>query len=96
MKMGKMQKQEWIYDYIKRNEYIDIFNAEFVDSYIKVCAPNTVYYQPYGAHTVPEIGRYLSEMYKNNLLERFRVPLAYQYSGFPTWCYVYHIKRKKV
>jgi len=92
--MKKNEKQEWIEFYIKNSKFknVDIFDEEFVDAYIKTCNPNKVIEQPYGAHTVPELGRYLSEMYHLNILNRVRIGLTQCYSGFPKWCYSYYLR----
>jgi len=92
--MTKHEKQEWIVAFIRnyRFKHVDIFDSEFVEQYIEKCAPKKVVYQPYGAHTVPELGRYLAEMYRLNILNRATIGLTQCYSGFPKWCYSYWIR----
>ena len=89
--MKKREKQEWILSYIRNSSFhhIDIFDSEFVAAYIENCEPKKVVYQPYGANTVPELGRYLSEMYHCNILNRATIGLLYHEDGFPNWCYSY-------
>lgn len=93
--MNKREKQEWILKYIKNSDigHVDIFDLEFVEQYIKECNPKKVVYQPYGANTVPELGKYLSEMYHGNLLDRCTIGLTQCYSGFPKWCYSYYLRK---
>lgn len=89
--MDKREKQEWILKYIRNSKFkhVDIFDEEFVNSYIENCNPKRVIMQAWGAYKVREIGRYLSEMYYSKILERGTIPLNYQGDGFPKWCYTY-------
>jgi hypothetical protein len=83
------KKHEWIYNYAKINGHIDILNSDFVDDYIKKFNP--VYkIQPYGANSCKELGRVLSSMYKNGLLNRFVMGIPYMV-GFPRWVYCYEV-----
>lgn len=93
--MKKREKQEWIMDYIRncKFQHVDIFDSEFVDAYIEACNPQKVIVQPYGAHTVPEIGKYMSELYRMNILNRVPIGLSQCYSGFPKWCYSYYLRK---
>lgn len=95
--MNKREKQEWILKYIKNSVigHVDIFDLEFVEQYIKECNPQKVIYQPYGANTVPELGKHLSEMYHGNLLDRCTIGLTQCYSGFPKWCYSYYLRKSE-
>lgn len=95
--MKKREKQEWILQYLKdgkgfANKYINIYDKEFIDKYIEECQPEKVSIQPYGAHSVPEVGRYLSEMYHNHLLSRNRSGLNHVEPGFAKWVYVYCLR----
>lgn len=92
--MNKHEKQDWIVDYIKTSKFkhVDIFDSEFVDAYIEACHPKKVIVQPYGANTVPELGRLLSELYHSNMLNRMTIGLTQSYSGFPKWCYSYYLR----
>lgn len=92
--MNKHEKQDWIVDYIKTSKFkhVDIFDSEFVDAYIGACHPKKVTVQPYGANTVPELGRLLSELYHSNMLNRMTIGLTQSYSGFPKWCYSYYLR----
>lgn len=65
---------------------------EFVNSYIEACKPNKYEETLWGAYRVPELGRYLSDLYKQGVLVRFTVGLKYQCDGFSKWCYGYDIK----
>ena len=90
--MKKQEKLNWIVQYIKSNGWQDIFMEEFVASYISSCQPKKVEIMAWGADKVPELGRYLGELYKQGILDRFIVGLDYQCDGFPKWCYGYKIK----
>lgn len=92
--MKKYEKMRWVQEYIQKLEfgYVDIFDTVFVDAYIENCKPKKVIYQPWGANTVPELGRLLSEMYHSNILNRCTIGLHYHEDGFPKWCYCYSLK----
>jgi len=92
--MKKYEKMDWIISFIKKSKvnHVDIFDSDFVETYIEECKPKKVLYQPYGANTVPELGRLLSEMYKSNMLDRATIGLERCYDGFPKWCYSYWIR----
>lgn len=92
--MKKHEKMRWILKYIESQDfkYVDIFQTDFVDAYIDNCKPKRIGIQPYGANTVPELGRILSEMYHSNMLTRGTIGLQRCEDGFPKWCYVYGLK----
>ena len=90
--MKKQEKLNWIVQYIKSNGWQDIFTEEFVTSYISNCQPKNVEVTAWGADKVPELGRYLGELFKQGILDRFTVSLNYYHDGFPRWCYGYKIK----
>lgn len=69
---------------------------DFVNSYVEECKPGKYEETLWGAYKVPELGRYISELYKQGVLHRFTVGLNLQCDGFPKWCYGYHIKDKKI
>lgn len=91
-KLKKSEKLEWIVQYIAHHGWQDVFMEEFVTAYIDTCNPNTVIETLWGAYKVPELSRYLSELYHQGILKRFVVPLNYQCDGYPNWCYGYAIK----
>ena len=43
--MTKQEKQKWIIEYLKVHKYVDIFDEDFVDSYIQECKPNCIEYK---------------------------------------------------
>ena len=71
--------------------FIDVVSEEFVLDYIDACEPNIVK-GVYAVPNVPELGRYLSEMYKDGILWRYVHGCAYTQDGFPKWVYVYKLK----
>ena len=90
--MTKQEKLDWIVQYISANGWQDIFMEEFVDAYIEQCKPKKIEnIRLWGAQKVPELGRYLGELYKQGKLRRFTVPLNWQQDGFPKWCYGYQL-----
>lgn len=90
--MKKQDKLNWIINYITEHGWQDVFMEEFVNSYVKECKPNKIEDTLWGANRVPELGRYLSELYKQGILKRFSATLNFQCDGFPKWCYGYYIK----
>jgi hypothetical protein len=83
-------KEKFIFDYLKKENYVDITNTPFVDAYInKFKSKHKV--MLYGANKCPEIGRILSLMYKQGLVQRTIVSLSLGYS-FPNWVYLYSLK----
>lgn len=96
--MNKQQKMEWILKYIhsSKQDHIDIFDFDFVDAYIKQCNPKKVKEQPYGADSVPELGRLLGDMYRAGLLDRVAIGLTHCHDGYPKWCYSYFCPRRIV
>lgn len=91
MNHDKYDKQDWIIEYLKTHNHVDILDEQFVDEYIKKFNPKYVP-QYWGAHTCRELGRMLSEMYHCNLLDRFRIGLRGCDVGMPKWCYCYELK----
>jgi len=88
----KYDKQDWILEYLKSNNHVDILNVKFVDAYIEKF--NVKYaIQPYGANSCKELGILLSQMYHCNLLERFRIGLRGCDVSMPKWCYCYELKK---
>ena len=55
-----------------------------MNSYVEVCKPNKYEETHWGAYRVPELGRYLSDLHKQGVLDRFVVGLKYQCDGFPS------------
>ena len=93
--MKKQDKLNWIIEYIKNNGWQNVFMEDFVESYVEECKPNR--YEPtfWGAYKVPELSRYLSELYHKGILNRFTVGLKYHYDGFPKWCYGYTLNKRE-
>ncbi len=92
--MTKKEKKQWILNYMKDPKhshiFIDVVSEEFVLDYIDACSPNIIR-GIYVVPNVPELGRYLSEMYKEGLLSRYRHGCTYTKDGFPKWVYVYNL-----
>ncbi len=91
--MNKQEKKRWLLDYIKKKRYVDILDESFVDLYIAECEPTSVKWRAYGAQYVPELSRYLSELYKENVLKRYTIGVNYSQDGFPKWCYSYELNQ---
>ena len=70
---------------------VDVLDSAFVDAYADKTGAQ-VFIQPFGANTCRQLGRDLSKMYKNGLLERGRIGLGFNWQhGFPKWVYSYHL-----
>lgn len=90
--MGKTERHNWILKQVQKRERVDVLSAEFVDEYID--ATGAVYsLQYFGAFTCRQLGRDLSEMWRNGLLTRSRIGLSGFESGFPKWVYVYELAK---
>lgn len=91
--MNKQQKKQWLVHYIKILRHVDIFDEFFVDLYIAECKPTNIKWRAYGAQYVPELSRYLTELYKENILKRYVIGLGNYQDGFPKWCYSYELNQ---
>lgn len=96
MKISKSDKKEWIIQYMAdprhKNHFIDIVGEEFVNAYVDKFAPKVIEWYPYGAPKVPEIGKLLTELYKENKVSRHRHYCDIWQDGYPRWFYIYFLK----
>ena len=90
--MTKKEKLNWIINYIQMYEHVDIYNEKFVEQYVTECNPKRIEHKIYGSDYVPELGRYLAELYRQGVLMRFTIGLRYTHDGYPNWCYCYAMK----
>ncbi|HHX71231.1 MAG TPA: hypothetical protein GX708_24695 [Gallicola sp.] len=84
-----LEKQEWLLKYIKKNRYVDVLNMEFVDSFILEFNPKHEV-MPYGANRCKELGRLLSSLYNQGILDRQAQGIS-EGEGFPKYVYVYKL-----
>ena len=96
MKVSKNDKKSCIIEYMSDPEnkyhFIDITGKEFVSAYINKFEPEVVEWYPYGAPKVPEIGKLLAELYKENKVSRHRHYCDIWQDGYPRWFYIYFLK----
>lgn len=94
--MKKKDKKKWILDYMQDhpNVLADVCNEEFVLAYIDCCQPERVEDKGLFVPYIPELGRYLSELYKEGHVWRYAHGLQYTHDGWPKWIYVYVLKKK--
>lgn len=85
-------KEEWLKDYINVNGPVNILDAEFVDAYINKFNPKHSI-QPFGANGCKELGKMLSDLYKDNILDRSRISIHGLGRGYPNWVYVYEMRQ---
>ncbi|MBD8836204.1 hypothetical protein IFU39_00025 [Paenibacillus sp. CFBP 13594] len=85
-------KEEWIKDYINKNGPVNILDVEFVDAYINEFNPNHVI-QPFGANGCKELGKMLSTLYNDNILNRSRISIHGLGRDYPIWVYVYEMRQ---
>ena len=92
--MKKKDKKKWILDYMKDhpNVLADVCSEEFVLDYIDCCQPERVEDKGLFVPYIPELGRYLSELYKEGHIWRYAHGLQYTHDGWPKWVYVYVLK----
>ena len=72
-----------------KNEFIDVVSEEFVLAYIDKFNPKIIEWYPYGSPKVPEIGKLLAELYKENKVSRYRHHCKIWKDGYPRWFYIY-------
>lgn len=89
----KEDKKQWILGYMlqHKNEPVDIVAESFVNAYIDRFHPRIVEWYPYGAPKVPEFGRLLAELYKENKVGRCRHRCENWQDGYPKWFYIYYL-----
>lgn len=96
MKTSKGEKKEWIIQYMSdpehKDHFIDITGEEFVNAYVDRFNPKIIGWYPYGAPKIPEIGKLLAELYKENKVWRFRHYCEWYQDGYPRWFYIYFLK----
>lgn len=94
---NKGNKKQWIIEYMQhnKNEFIDIVAENFVNAYINEFNPKIVEWYFYGTPKVPEIGRSLAELYKENKISRYRQYCRIWQDGYPKWFYVYFLTENK-
>lgn len=96
MKISKNDKKDWIIKYMSapehKDHFIDITVEEFVNAYIDKFDPEVVKWYPYGTPKVPEIGKLLAELYKENKVSRHRYYCGIWQDGYPRWFYIYFLK----
>lgn len=92
----KQEKLQWIIDYIEKHGSQDIYEEDFVDSYIQAFNPKVGdFIIPVNHIQVPELGRYLAELYRQGKLWRGTIPLNYTKDGVARYCYRYGIAGKR-
>ena len=89
----KENKKQWILGYMSqhKDEPVDIVAESFVNAYVNKFNPKRVEWYPYGAPKVPELGRLLAELYKDNKVGRFRHCCENWQDGYPKWFYIYYL-----
>lgn len=91
----KNEKKSWILEYMRTHpsEFIDVVAENFVNAYVDKFQPQFVERYPYGAPKVPEVGRLLSELHKEDKVWRYRHYCENWQDGYPRWFYVYNLKK---
>ena len=92
--MTKEDKKQWILKYMTehKKEFIDITAEDFVLAYADKFNPNIIEVYSYGAPKIPEIGKLLAELYKENKVCRYRYYCEIWRDGYPRWFYIYYLK----
>ena len=75
-----------------KKEFIDITAENFVFAYADEFKSNIIEVYPYGAPKIPEIGKLLAELYKENKVGRYRHYCEIWQDGYPRWFYIYYLK----
>lgn len=91
-------RSDWILDYLDKRStdacpfHCDVLDTDFVNGYIEFSgAKRTI--QFFGAPKCSQLGRDLSKMYGNGILNRSRCGLNVGDAamGFPKWVYCYEL-----
>lgn len=92
--MTKEDKKQWILDYMKehKDEFIDITAENFVLAYVDEFNPKIIEWYIYGVPKIPEIGKLLAELYKEDKVGRYRHYCETWRDGYPRWFYIYYLK----
>lgn len=92
--MVKEDKKQWILKYMSehKKEFIDITAENFVFAYVDKFKPKVIEVYPYGAPKIPELGKLLAELYKENKICRYRHYCENWRDGYPRWFYIYYLK----
>jgi len=77
---------------VHKHRFVDITEEEFVNVYVDKFDPKVIEWYPYGAPKVPEIGKLLAELYKENKVLRHRHYCDIWQDGYPRWFYMYFLK----
>ena len=89
-----IKRKDWIVKYLKitKEPWIDILNEKFVEEYIKEF--NSKFEEVnYGALKCKEISNILTQMYKDNILNRNTHGVTrLSTEGFPKWVYIYSLQ----
>lgn len=96
MKISKGKKKEWILQYMSapdhKGQFIDMTGEKFVNAYIDKFDPEVIEWYLYGAPKVPEIGKLLVELCKENKVSRYRHYCDIWQDGYSRWFYTYFMK----
>lgn len=94
--MAKEENKQWILKYMSehQDEFIDVMTEKFVLAYVKEFNPEVIEWYPYGSPKVPEIGKLLTELYKEDKVGRYRHYCKIWQDGYPRWFYIYYLKEK--
>ncbi len=79
-----------------KDEFIDAVSENFVNAYINEFNSKVAEWYLYGVPKVPEIGRLLAELYKENKVSRYRHHCKVWQDGYPKWFYVYFLTENKI
>lgn len=91
----KILKTNWIIEYICVHGRQNIYNMDFVKSYIERFDIKENKYDKYGFLKVPELNRYLRELCQKKILNRTIEYSKKKSNLSPAWYYSYGIETKK-
>lgn len=90
--MSKKDKINWILNYIKEHDNVNVLDSEFHEIYIENCKPNKTDWHMLDFQIAPELNRYLSEMFKDGLISRTKISRGYRERHAPSYVFLYSIK----
>lgn len=93
---NRVNRQEWIREWIAANACADALNLEFHEAYHKRFPEYRRKETFWGAQMVYQAQKDLSEMYAAGILSRGRLGLSTNWQpGFPKWVWAYMVKKEQ-
>lgn len=83
-----LETEEFVMEYLKTNHSTDIYDQQFHDDFHERFGGKRKEYM-FGSSPVYKAQRVLTRIHKQGKIDRFRISLSGQESGFRNWVYSY-------